>query len=55
MLRPHSQGDTVGRPSQATQSKILKRSNKKYSVANAAAAIGVKTALLVGKLGIIRL
>ena len=55
MLRPHPQGDTVRRPSQAalTQSKILKRSNKKYSVANAAAAIGVKTALLVGKLGII--
>jgi hypothetical protein len=55
MLREHAQGETVQRPSKAslTQSLIMKRSNKKYSVANAAATIGLKTALLVGKLGII--
>jgi hypothetical protein len=55
VLRRPSQGDMLRRPSQSAvsqkqcQGDILKRSNKKYSVANAVAVIGVTKALLVGK------
>ena len=52
--RRQSQGVLLRRPSQSITSQkqskgdILKRSNKKHSVANAVAVIGVTEALIVG-------
>ena len=53
-LHSPSPGDLLGRPSQSSQPQtpkkadILKRANKKFSVANAVAVVGVTKALLVG-------
>ena len=53
-LRRPSTGDLLRRASHSTKAEppnkadILKRSNKKFSVANAVAVVGVTKALLVG-------